>query len=310
MKTVGFVATHPGSVNTLTHLISEISSWEVTIKKFPFSPYAAKAWNTETWQEEQTEVDLTGLDLVVYSPACGLKSEYTLVENARSLGITSVAIIDIFFMSTTELMKRFEGGYPDFIIVPDVSTYLQLIKYGVPSNVLPLGNSHFEMLGVGRTKSPVIETICIVSQPKGISNSCPTDSRIIAILNSIVKHRKSLPNLKEVIIATHPRECRYKWIDYLTNLNPPECLDIYLEMTRSTHEVCESTHAVVGLSSTVLVEQQIKGSIAIYFVNDKKLVEDLNRDHSSIINYDFHLADGALRNTLNLFRELLAFKEY
>lgn len=304
---IGFLAAHPGSVNALTQLVNLYKKCiNVDLTLYPCSPYACEAWEVEQMFNPHEVVDVQGIDLMVYSPAHDLTSEITLASRCRDLGITTIAIIDIFFMSDADLTKRFKGGYPDIIITPDGTTADQLIRLQVPSKVLPIGNTHYETFNKDLTYANEFNSMAIISQPKGTDNTCPTDSTIINLCRRIAKHSNEFNTLKEVVVCTHPRESRDMWESLVQEFNSMSQVKFKLNEYADTSQACSNVDVVMGTSSTVLVEQTLKGKPVIFYTNLTNLINQLN-DSSWQYNsrVDFNLPTDVLDNTAKLIEEVL-----
>ena len=296
----GFVAMHPGSANALSPIIEKLTDGINEIHLFPVSAYAKNLWKTSAVYNNKksiTNLIPKDLDFLLYSPVGGIESEINLVNHCKENNITSIAVLDIFWNSNTELRKRFLTQ-PDIIITPDESTAIQLKQIGVASEIHALGNPWFKVNTYYKPSSK-IKSIAFISVPVGLSNECRTHIKTLDVLRKIIDNDRLLIDLESIVICKHPRELDTDIVELINKSNTK--LNLELNNKFNTTDACSSVDAVVGVNSTVLVEEFLKGNNVIFHSSIEETIHLLNNPQFiSHYNEDIQVVPDALNNIVGL----------
>lgn len=303
---IGFLAFHPGAVNTMTKVINELKkNEECSLFFYPFLEYAVKEWdledNTAIFKDSIEFFDLLNkdLDVLLYSSAAGSIVEEGIPEFCRKHKIKSISTIDVFWIDEEEIKRRFKSK-PDIIITPEMSI-LEMIEGfnwdGV--EVYNLGNPHLEIKRVQRKKRKNKElTLNFISFPNGNDILCETDPMAKVMIKEIAEVISELPNVKKMYISNHPRERIKPLEELIESLENKLSKKLEINPYKSTDECCENCDVIVGYSSTVLYEQLLKGQNVMFYENKSSFKVDL--ENNKFKEVDFKLPENCSEKIVEL----------
>lgn len=302
---IGFLAFHPGAVNTLTKVINELKKHDdCELFFYPFLEYAIKEWGLENKVIFEDSIDFfeilrKDLDVLLYSSAADSVVENMIPSFCRINGITSISTVDVFWIDEDEIKKRFKNK-PDIIITPEKSV-LQMIENLNWKNVKAynLGNPHLEIQEEKEKKLTENEIVLnFISFPAGKEILCETDSKSKEIMKEISEVISSFSEIKKMYISPHPREKVQSIEEFIESLESELRLKLEINPYNSTEECCENSSIIVGHSSTVLYEQLLKGRNVIFYKNKKDFRNKLeNSDYKKV---DFILPKNCAKNIAEL----------
>lgn len=300
---IAFTALHPGSANTLTDIISTLREEGHEVYCYPLNEYIRDMWDSNEVYEDNLELFNrvpTDLDYFVYSPEASTVVDQNVCYFCQEHGITSVATIDIFWLTKANLIERFPV-FPDFIITPEQTVVTMLEEIGATSKVLNLGNPYFKSRS-RVDKISKIETISLVSAPDCNGFNCDTQARLLGIFMELLEIVREIPTVKKIYICPHPRETRGSYNNILNNYNFGD-IEVKFNDIGSTYDCCNIVDVVVGDCSTALFEQVLNNK-AVYFYETKEDMKHslLNLDLYKI-PYDFELPENALESIISFLKE-------
>ncbi|TMO63261.1 hypothetical protein [Pseudoalteromonas aurantia] len=229
---------------------------------------------------------------VVFTDTTGRDySNRSLWRACKDFGIPSIAILDQWMNYALRFLKQHETyqgcmAYttddfilPTAIVTMDCSAKLQMVKEGLPENIIhPLGSPYYESLKSkpvkNKTQKKKAITILFASEPitavyghkLGKKIHGYTEQTIIKTLcQSITKQAKQ--QHFSVIIRPHPRESQRRYNRLIKSYHFAS-----LCSKRSVQESIQSADIVLGMSSTMLLEASLQNKpiLSIQIGNHKE----------------------------------------
>lgn len=302
---IGFLAFHPGAVNTLTKVIDELRKHDdCELFFYPFLEYATKEWELENQVIFEDSIDFfnilrSDLDVLLYSSAADSVVENMIPIFCESNGITSISTVDVFWIDENEIKRRFKNK-PNIIITPEKSV-LEIIENLNWTDVKAynLGNPHLE-IQVEKEKKLKKNGIILnfISFPAGNEILCETDFKSKEIIKEISEIMLNYSEIKKMYISPHPREKIQSIEEFIESLDSELTLKLEINPYNSTKKCCENSDVIVGHSSTVLYEELLKGKNVIFYKNKKDFKEKLKNNEFQEIN--FTLPKNCSKNIVEL----------
>lgn len=257
-----FFAHDPGGANAIAPLLQSVDPRHELIVKAK-GPALSILENAQEFNNDLTNIMP---DLIITGTSANDFTEKELWKEASKLNIKTMAILDHWCNYGIRFSKyglkdidKFDQScdfLPDYIIVMDEYAKQEMVKEGVPSNIIyPLGNPHFkslkdsfEKLNVDNLRKTLLEDkeklVVWASEPyiedygQGMELEC---------LKDIIK---IIPNNAQLIIKPHPKESENKFKEF-TNLK--------IIKNVSSQQIIKAADLVLSMTSMFLIESIIAG---------------------------------------------------
>lgn len=311
---LGFLAFHPGAANTLTKIIHQARLDGHDVYCYPFLPYAEEKWGVETLYTDGMDFFNTlptDFDFFLYSSAAGSIVEKYLPIFCKKNNIISISTIDVFWITEKEIEMRFDKqSYPDIIITPEKSVADMIKNIGLPSKVFNLGNPHLE---INKQEQRVIDdknkSIAYISYPENNNILANSDKQSKIIMNELIELVREDDTIKQVYICLHPRESA-TFVKKLLLDNPDVSNRICLNPYISTTNCCIHVDVIIGVTSTVLYEEYLRGRAVLFYKNKEHMKKSLSKSNE-LYNQklDFTLPINSVENILQLLQDLSLNKD-
>lgn len=204
-------------------------------------------------------------DILITGTSANDFTEKELWREAKSLGIKSMAILDHWVnygirfskygLKDVEKFDKKCDYLPDYIIVMDEFAKSEMIKDGVPGNIIyPLGNPHFQNIRNHAETLPDIRTkfagkddilITYASEPYIEDYGKGEEINVLKDLADIVKDE----NVK-ILVKLHPKESLEKYAAFAGK-------NVILDKESSPLEVIKASDIVISMTSMFLIEALI-----------------------------------------------------
>lgn len=328
-----FFAHDPGGANAILPLIEPLKeNHDVFI--FAKGPALTKIPNAQEF--EDTDLEEIKPDFLITGTSANDKTEKKLWQKAAALNIKSMAILDHWLnygirfskygLNEIEKFNKKCDALPDYIIVMDDFAKQEMIKDGVPADIIyPLGNPHFENL-INQSKSAenirsqyatqdeLLITFASEPYTEDYGNENGNEKKVLEDLLDIVKHKET-----KIIVKLHPKEDLIKYQEF--EQNPY----IYIDKSTPAIEIIKASDIVVSMTSMFLIEAMILGKTIIsyqpnqantdfFILNRNKTIPFLNSkdnfrkelltliDNKRYLNYNYDIK-------LNSVNEIIIFIE-
>ena len=266
-KQVMFFAHDPGGAQAISPLISEFANPLVFAK----GPALGAMQGAKELPEEA---------LLRYSPAFLITgtsandfTERLLWKEAGINSIPSMAILDFwsnygvrFSRYGTENLHlfKYECEYlPKFICVPDDIAKEEMIRDGVPADIIyAFGNPHFEFISSRQQKPDAQKMVAQNEKKIVLFASQPFDdvyregSELI-VLRALISIAREKPDI-EICIRKHPKESSEKFSTFLSE-------QVSLDSTLDVFDSIDSSDIIVSVNSMVLLEALFLGKRIISY---------------------------------------------
>lgn len=292
---IGFVAHGPASANSLLPLINNLKD-KTEIELFAYHPYVSELWECELISDFEYPPSFSTLDIVIYGTGSGHYIECDVPVEARKHGIISISILDCWWSSDEDLIKRFKNK-PMYLIVPnqEVSERILKLKTLNTISVFAFGNPYFDRLKDLKVEKKELAfplDVAFFSQCQTSGNYSDTHFECKDALVSLVDYKNKYPNkIAEIIVTPHPREDT-TWIKDFCERH-----GLGFKPNEST-KYLYATDISVGVSCTLQYEAQIIRKPTIFYKNKELLETTLNNlNQSSMVSpiTDFNATDRCLR---------------
>ena len=327
-----FYAHDPGGANAIKPLIEPLKQRPNEIYVFGAGP-ALKILPDITEFKDNTDDLITKIkpDFVITGTSSANITEKKLRKSAKINNIQSMAILDAWInynrftpysCKDLSINKKYgELDYlPDYVIVMDDYAKEQMIKEGVPENVIyPLGNPHFKFIkdNFENLKTEDLRKNLLNGKEKLIlwASECYIEDyghgMELECLKDIVD---IIPKNFQLIVKPHPREKENKFDEFK---------NIKIVRDKTSAELIKCADLVISMTSMVLIESIIarKPSLsyqknetdknkfiltkmnAIPFINDKITLR--NRLQEPFKTSDFKIKFDATNKIIKFIEEKL-----
>lgn len=216
-------------------------------------------------------------DIVITGTSANEFTEKIIWKESKKLDIKTIAILDHwcnygvrfskYGLNEIEKFDKKCDFLPDYIIVMDNFAKQEMIKDGVPQNIIyPLGNPHFEEI-YNNSKNVKLDRkifasndqkiITFASEPTSEDYGQGFELDAVADLIDICKNK----NVK-IIIRPHPRETENKYKKFLSD-------NVEVSKNYSSQEIINISDIVISMTSMFLIEAIImKKPIISYQLNE------------------------------------------
>lgn len=325
MAKIMFFAHDPGGTNAILPLI-ELFKKELEVYVFAKGPALKKLKNAKEIQEDSLKSVMP--DFLITGTSANNKTEKFLWQEAKSLNIKSMAILDHWVnygirfseygLNEIEKFDKKCTFLPDYIIVMDEFAKQEMINEGVPENIIyPLGNPHFENLiaqsqNVKNVRPDFTKKdevlITFASEPYMEDYGKGNEKKVLEDLIDLTKDK----NIK-IVVKLHPKEDFSKYAEYK---------NVILDKETSPIEIIMASDLIISMTSMFLIEAMILGknilsyqpketnsekfiltrNKALPFINDKKDFEEklLNiLKGKRYLEYNQSIGFGAIEKIIN-----------
>lgn len=261
MAKIMFFAHDPGGANAISPLIEPLKM-EHEVYVFAKGPALNKLKNAT--ELEESSISKIMPDFLITGTSANDKTEKLLWKEAKALNIKSMAILDHWVnygirfsnygLNEIEKFDKKCDFLPDFIIVMDEFAKHEMIKDGVPQDIIyPLGNPHFENLIAQSKNIKDVRSrfandeflITFASEPYMEDYGKGNEKIVLEDLIEITKGK----NIK-IIVKLHPKEDFSKYIGYK---------NVILDKATSPIEIIMASDLTLSMTSMFLIEAMILG---------------------------------------------------
>ena len=291
-----FFAHDPGGGNSIQPLIEPLKNVGHEVFVFAKGPSLNILDNSSEYIEGMMEKIKP--DLIITGTSGDDFTERNLWTKSKNLGIKSIAILDHWINYGMRFSKYNSYNFklynkkcdflPTYIIVMDEYAKEEMIKDGVPSDIIfPLGNQHFENIVnkydvTENIKYKLVDNndflITFASQP--YSEFYKNNVEII-VLEDLMKVVENLQNVK-ILARSHPRENKNKYLKYKSE-------KVIIENQYKPIEIIKASDLIVSITSMFLIESMLVGKKCISYqpheTNKNNFVMTKNNELKFINNY-------------------------
>ncbi|HNW25905.1 MAG TPA: polysialyltransferase family glycosyltransferase [Candidatus Gastranaerophilaceae bacterium] len=262
MAKIMFFAHDPGGANAILPLIEPLEK-ENEVFVFAKGPALLKLPNPKILEENTLKI--VNPDFLITGTSASDMTEKLLWQDSKDLNIKSMAILDHWVnygirfskygLNEIEKFDKKCEFLPDYIIVMDEFAKQEMIKDGVPAEIIyPLGNPHFENLlrqskNVKNVRSKFAKKneflITFASEPYTEDYGQGNEKKVLEDLIHIAKDK----NIK-IIVKLHPKEDFSKYSEFK---------NVMFDKETAPTEVIMASDLIVSMTSMFLLEAMILG---------------------------------------------------
>lgn len=264
-----FFAHDPGGANAISPLVEPLKeNNELFI--FAKGPALTKLPNSIEYNDNLAKIKP---DLIITGTSANDFTEKHLWQEAKKLNIKSLAILDHWVnygirfskygLADIDKFDKICEFLPDYIIVMDEFAKSEMVKDGVPENIiLPFGNPHFKDI-LEKSKNiknirnqfatPDEILITFASEPYIEDYGHGEEKTVLKDLISITKDKNA-----KIVVKLHPKEDFSKYKEF-------ESEKIILNKDTTPAEIIKASDIIISMTSMFLIEAMILGKKCISY---------------------------------------------